>query len=186
MSTSRQLKQWSKEGIGLFFWTFAFFYSHLGLIILSLVPALFRMIQMWNELQTTVWMEIVVESARVVLFFVMIPLIAKTGVPSLFHKPFWTALSQRMTVQLQRNWPQVMLAQFIVFLIAMYWLMNTLFELLLGEWTVSMIMNVVNITQYDYDSAYNAILFFLKNMSIIPMSMAYILRMSGVGPFSEK
>lgn len=184
--TFRQLNEWSAAGIGLFFWTWMFFYSHLSLVALSLIPSTFRLIQMWNRLQTPLWMEIVVESTRVVLFFLILSLMAKTDIQALFRKEFWDNCGKSVAVHLERNWPFVFISQIVVFVVVMYWLMNILFEFILNQGTVPRTMSLLGIESYDNESAYNAMLFFIKNMTIIPMSMAYILRMCGVGTCQVK
>jgi len=53
--------------------------------------------------------------------------------------------------------------------------------MLLNRDSVGWVMPVLGISTYEYVSAYAALLFFLKNMSVIPLSMAYIAKMLGVG-----
>lgn len=179
--TFGQLKEWGVAGIGLFFWTWKFFYSHLSFVALSLIPSTFRLIQMWNKLQTPLWMEIVVESTRVILFLLILSLMAKTGIKALFQKEFWDGCGKSVALHLERNWPHVFIAQMVVFVVVMYWFMNILIEFVLTKGTVPWTMSLLGIESYDHESAYNAILFFIKNMTIIPMSMVYILRMCGIG-----
>ena len=70
-------REWFTEGAGLFLWTAAFFYTHAGFVVLSLVPASFRAVQMWRELNTPMWMEIVVELSRVVLLALILARLEK-------------------------------------------------------------------------------------------------------------
>jgi hypothetical protein len=179
--TFGQLTRSGLAGIRLFFWTWKFFYSHPSLVLLSLIPSTFRLIQMWNDLQTPLWMEIAVESARVVLFFLILSLMAKTEFRRVFRKQFWDGLGKRAGAHLERNWPHVFLAQIVVFVVLMFCLMNVVIEFVLGLGTVPRIMSLLGIESYDDESAYNALLFFIKNMTNIPMSMVYIMRMCGVG-----
>lgn len=179
--TFGQLKKWSGDGIGLFFWTWMFFYRHLSLVALSLIPSTFRLMQMWSSLQTPMWMELVVASTRVLLFLLMLSLMAGTDLRALFRQDFWDSCGKRIARHLERSWPHPIIAQIVVFVVLMYGLMNLLIEFVLNLGAVPWTMSLLGIESYEHEAAYNAILFFIKNMSIIPLSMVYILRMCGVG-----
>jgi len=133
-------REWFTEGAGLFLWTAAFFYTHAGFVVLSLVPASFRAVQMWRELNTPMWMEIVVELSRVVL-----------------------------------------LAQIAGFLLLVYGLMNGLIAVIVNEGTVRMAAEMAGFGHDKREAASNAVVYFLKNMSVIPMTMVYLARMIGFG-----
>ncbi len=175
------LKKGLLEGIRLFFWTFSFFYRHLSFIILSLLPSLFRVVQSWNQFQTPIWMEVFVEFSRVVLFFFIIAFMMNGSIQHLSQKEFWKSVQKHFEWNIRQNWPHVIIGQILIFIICLYGLMNLLFELLLNETTVQMIMILLQIEEYDQHLARESLLFFVKNMSIIPMSMVYILRMLGIG-----
>lgn len=181
----RHMKQGFMEGIRLFFWTFAFFYRHLSLVILSLVPSLFRVMQSWNQFQTPIWMEVMVEISRVVLFFLMIAIMMNRSVKDLFQRKFWESVQKNFDITIRHHWPHVIIFQILIFIICLYWLMNSLFEFLLNKATVQIIMSLIHIEEYDDLTARDSLLFFLKNMSIIPMSMVYLLRMFGIGKMNH-
>jgi hypothetical protein len=181
MATANRIGPLVREGVGLFLATFAFFYSHVSLLLLSLIPSSFRAVQMWNDLATPFWMEVVVELTRVVLFFFILARLEKTDIRQLFHKPFWAGFNIRFTAHMQRNWPHIFIAQIVAFIVLMYGLMNVLIDALVNEHTVRAAMSVLKIEDYDNELADNAVTFFLKNMSVIPMSMVYIARMCGFG-----
>lgn len=169
------------RAVHLLFWCMAFFYRHPALVLISLIPSSFRFIQMWNDLNTPVWMEVVVESTRVVLFFLMLALMSGAGFPAVFDSALWRRWQRSMKIELERNWPWAFLAQIAVFIIGLYVLLNTTLEWLLNPSFVDGAMRIAGVKSYDYDQVYTAGLFFLKNMSVIPLSMVYILRMLGAG-----
>mgnify|MGYP007126157180 CR=1 FL=1 len=168
-------------GIRLFFWSIQFFYRHPSLILLSLIPSTVRFIQMWNDLRTPFWMEIVVESTRVVLFFLIFALMSRAGLRRAFGKNLWTRWNRSLKIELERNWPLTFFAQIAVFVVGLYWLLNSTLEWLLNPAFVNGLMSVIGVEAFDYDQFFTSALFFLKNMSVIPLSMVYILRMLGVG-----
>ena len=181
MNASCRLRQWVHTGAGLFAWTFGFFYSQIWLVLLSLIPASIRAIQLWNELRTPLWMEVVVELSRVVLFVLIFARLENTTVRQLFRKEFRTGLHTRCVAYLKRSWPHNLIVQMIVFTILMYGLMNLLIDAFVNERTVEAVMGIAGFGHYEYEAASNSMVYFLKNMSIIPMTMVYIARMIGFG-----
>lgn len=166
--------------VRLLFWSISFFYRHPSLILLSLIPATFRFIQMWID-QTPIWMEVIVESARVVLFLLIIALMSQEKFKAVFTQPLWKRWNQSLKIELERNWPLTFTAQILVFIIGLYWLMNSLIEWLLNPAFISAVMSLIGVETFNYEQVYTASLFFLKNMSVIPLSIVYILRMLGLG-----
>jgi len=169
------------EGIRLFVWCISFFYRHPDLILLSLIPSTFRFIQMWNDLQTPIWMEAVVEFSRVVLFFLVIARMSCSEFKAVFNQALWRRWNHSLKIELERNWPFTFTAQIAVFVIGLYWLMNSAIEWLLNPVFVAGFMAAFGVETYHYDQIFTAALFFLKNMTVIPLSIVYILRMLGVG-----
>ena len=176
-----QLRQGLMEGIRLFFWTFAFFYRHLSLVILSLIPTSFRVMQSWHQFDTPIWMEVVVEFSRVVLFFLIIAIMLNARIKQLFQKELWQTIKKQVQNYMRQSWPYITIGQILIFIICMYGLMNFLFEFLINKESVQIIMNAISIDNYDEKIAHDTIIFFIKNLSIIPMSLVYILRMLGIG-----
>jgi hypothetical protein len=168
-------------GIRLFVWSIAFFYRHPGLVLLSLIPSTFRFIQMWNELHTPAWMEIIVESTRVLLFFYIFALMSNSKFNAVFKQAIWKRWNHSLKIELERNWPVTFMAQVLVFVIGLYWLMNSAIERLLNPSFVAWFMAIFGMETYSYDRVFTASLFFLKNMTVIPLSIVYILRTLGVG-----
>jgi hypothetical protein len=175
------IRQAVSSGVRLFFWSIGFFYRHLSLVLLSLIPSTFRFIQMWNGLNTPLWMEIAVESTRVALFLLILALMHRSGFRDVFDSKLWQRWQRSLKRELERNWPVTFLAQIAVFIIGLYVLMNTTLEWLLNPTFMKVYMALLGMKAYDYDQVYTAALFFLKNMSVIPLSMVYILRMLGAG-----
>jgi len=177
----RTIRNAVSDGVRLFVWSIGFFYRHLSLVLLSLIPSTFRFIQMWNDLNTPLWMEIAVESTRVVLFLLILALMHRSGFRDVFDSALWKRWQRSLKIELERNWPVTFLAQIAVFIIGLYVLMNTTLEWLLNPAFMKGYMVLLGMEEYDYDQVYTAALFFLKNMSVIPLSMVYILRMLGAG-----
>jgi hypothetical protein len=176
-----KIRQAFTEGIRLFFWSIAFFYRHPSLVLLSLIPSAFRFIQMWNELRTPMWMEVIVEFSRVVLFFLVIARMSGSKLNAVFNQALWKRWNHSLKIELERNWPLTFIAQMAVFVIGLYWLMNSIIEWLLNPSIVTWLMAVFGAEPLHYDQMYTACQFFLKNMSVIPLSIVYILRMLGMG-----
>ncbi|REJ12820.1 MAG: hypothetical protein C6W59_12510 [Paenibacillaceae bacterium] len=174
-------REWFTEGAGLFLWTAAFFYTHAGFVVLSLVPASFRAVQMWRELNTPMRMEIVVELSRVVLLALILARLEKLPVRLLLRKAFWNDFRTRCAAYLGRNWPHVLLAQIAGFLLLVYGLMNGLIAVIVNEGTVRMAAEMAGFGHDKREAASNAMVYFLKNMSVIPMTMVYLARMIGFG-----
>lgn len=178
---TEQFKLWIRAGTGLFLWTFAFFYGHLSLVIISLIPSTFRVLQRLQAWHAPIWMEICVEATRVVLFLLIIALMEKINVRRLFQKSYWIEFHARYTAHMKHNWPEIFIVQLIAFVVLMYVLMNGLISLIVNEYTVNAFMKITSIKHYDEKTIAECIIFFLKNMSIIPMSIVYIVRMLGFG-----
>lgn len=174
------------EGIRLLVWSISFFYRHPSLVLLSLIPSTFRFIQMWNDLYTPIWMEGMVESSRVVLFFLVIARMSKAKFQAVFQQELWKRWNYSLKIELERNWPVTFLAQLFVFVIGPYWLMNSAIEWLLHPAFVTWLMGAFGVETSLYDQMFTACLFFLKNMSVIPLSIVYILRMLGLGIHEPK
>ena len=87
----------------LVFWTAAFFYRHLSLVALSLIPSVLRAIQMWNELHTPFWMEIAVALSRVFLFALILAKMADTNLGAVFRKVFWDSWNNSLTAQIKKT-----------------------------------------------------------------------------------
>ncbi|AGA59476.1 hypothetical protein Theco_3430 [Thermobacillus composti KWC4] len=158
-----------------------FFYTHAGFVVLSLVPASFRAVQMWRELNTPMWMEIVVELSRVVLLALILARLEKLPVRLLLRKAFWNDFRTRCAAYLGRHWPHVLLAQIAGFLLLVYGLMNGLIAVIVNEGTVRMAAEMAGFGHDKREAASNAMVYFLKNMSVIPMTMVYLARMIGFG-----
>jgi len=136
---------------------------------------------MWRELNTPMWMEIVVELSRVVLLALILARLEKLPVRLLLRKAFWNDFRTRCAAYLGRNWPHVLLAQIAGFLLLVYGLMNGLIAVIVNEGTVRMAAEMAGFGHDKREAASNAMVYFLKNMSVIPMTMVYLARMIGFG-----
>lgn len=170
---------WSKTGMSTFTSTVIFFYGKLPLVLISIIPSSLRSYQMLHHLDTPVWMEIFVGLTRVLLFMLIIAWLSKNNAKELFRKEFWDRLGEVASIEMKGNWPHIFVAQLIVFFIFLYGLMNLLIQLIAGISLVPLI-GLLDIQDYEQETLRNSLIFFLKNMSVIPLSMVYVLKMCGV------
>jgi len=163
-----------------FAYTILFFYSHPSLVLVSLVPSSLRAFQMSQHLATPWWMEAVVGLARVGLFLLIIVRLSKSEIRALNDKTYWERLGKKASKVLASTWPKIFIAQLIVFIVCLYGLMNLLI-LAIVDHSLSTVMGWFSTADNDPEAFANAYLFFLKNMSVIPLSMVHMLKMLGVG-----
>jgi hypothetical protein len=173
-----------KQGLKTLFSSITFFYSHLILVVLSLIPSTFRAIQMWHELNTPVILEIIVECTRVILFILMISLLSQLHLKELFNKPVLNTLMAQWSQRLKANWPHTTLAQIAVFIIVLYFLANLLISTIVNI-TIEPLMALLKISSENLGQAEEAYRFFFKNMTIIPLAMVFTLKIFGAGPANE-
>ncbi|MBT2215711.1 hypothetical protein KK120_07740 [Virgibacillus dakarensis] len=170
--------RFGKIGLETFLSSILFFYSHLSLVLISLIPSFTRAYQMWN-LQSPIWLEVIVELTRVILLLLIISIMSKSNANELRQREFWERLGKSCSIQMKKNWPYGFLAQIIVFVVFLFGLGNLLIRLIVSGSLIP-IIEMSGIKSYEYATAYNAYLYFLKNMSVIPLAMVYILKMCGV------
>lgn len=180
------LWRYGKYGMDTLLSSICFFYSHVTLLLISLIPSCIRAFQMWNHLQVPILFEVIVESARIILFLFMICLMSKAKIKSLLEKDFWQRLRDSCSMHLQKNWPLVFIAQIVIFVLFLYGLGNLMINTIVNS-SLSTILDMLKINSVEHaaDSAHNAYLYFLKNMSIIPISLVYMLNMFGVKQTKE-
>lgn len=82
---------------------------------------------------------------------------------------FRREFGERCSVQFSRDRPGVFIAQLAVFQWATRLLLDPFIQL-------------PGLQTEDRSAAHDALLFFLKNMSVIPLSMVYVLHMAGLRP----
>jgi hypothetical protein len=175
------LWHYGKHGMDTLLSSISFFYSHATFLLISLIPSCIRAYQMWNRMQVPVLFEIIVELARVFLFLFMICLMSKAKIKSLLEKDFWQRLRDSCSTHLQKNWPNVFIAQIVIFVLFLYGLGNFVLNTIVNI-SLPAIFDMLKINTADHaaDSARSACVFFLKNMSIIPISLVFMLNMFGV------
>lgn len=177
-----ELLRYGKTGLNTLVDSITFFYRHVSLLIISLIPAGIRLYQMWNELKTPFWLEVIVEIARLFLCLVMIAYLTNANWQTMRKKRFWKQLATTCSFHLQKHWPHVFLAQIAVFFICLYAIGNLAVTMVV-QLSLVPILNLLNIaaTEHALEAGHNAYVFFLKNMSIIPLTIVYMLNMFGVG-----
>lgn len=176
-----QFGQLAREGARLIFGAFSFFYRHPVLVVLSLIPSTFRVVQRVQDFDAAFWMEAVVEGTRVLLFVLIIARLERVGVLRLTQKEFWAGYNLRFTSCMSRNWPRVTIAQIVAFIVIMYALMNMLLQWIVNEHTVAAVEDLIGARWGDRTVIVESVMFFLKNMSIIPLSIVCVARMCGFG-----
>ncbi|ARA98188.1 MULTISPECIES: hypothetical protein [Geobacillus] len=171
--------KYGKIGLETFGASILFFYSHLSLLLISLVPSLSRAFQMLMD-ESPIWLEVIVTLTRVFLFLMMISLMSKSNLNELKEKQFWDKLMQSCSTYFNKNWPYGFISQMIVFIVLLTGLGNLLIILISGLFTST--LEWLDIKPAEPTAAYDACVYFLKNMSVIPLALVYVLKMCGVKP----
>lgn len=174
-----EVLRYRKIGMETLLTSIKFFYSHISLLCVSLIPSVIRAIQMLNP-AAPFWLEGIVFITRCFLFVLIIIMMTKSKINDLRDKNFWDKLGHSASIQFQKNWPYGFLAQIIVFLVLLYGVGN-LFIMLLS-WLFSSNAGLIGIQSTDSNALYNACIYFLKNMSVIPLTLVYIVYISGLRP----
>lgn len=174
-----EVLRFGKIGLVTFQSSVLFFYSHLSLLFISLVPALSRAFQMWMP-ESPIWLELIVGLTRVFLFLLMISIMTKSSFSELKKRKFWNKLIHSCSTYFNKNWPYGFISQIIVFIVLLYGLGNLIIILISGLLTP--VIELLGIKPYDPTATYDACVYFLKNMSVIPIALVYVLKMCGVKP----
>ncbi len=169
-----------KYGLNTLLSSIQFFYRHLSLVFLSLIPSSLRAYQMWNPANAPFWIGIIVELARIILVLCIICFISKASIKTLRSKAFWNKFGNLLAAQLKNNWPHRFIAQIVIFIAILYGFGNFLLAGI--SKAVIPFIDVQRFESYDPSNAYNACLFFLKNMSIIPLAIVYLFKVCGLKP----
>lgn len=165
-----------KVGVETLLNSIKFFYSHLTLLLVSLIPSTIRAIQMLHE-DTPVLLEGVVFITRIFLFIIIIIIMTKSNLHELRNKSFWDKITNSSANEFKKNWPYGFLAQIIVFVVFLFGIGNLLIVLF-----SHLFVEIISFPSFDTDAVYNASVYFLKNMSVIPLTMVYIIYICGLKP----
>ncbi|MEI3613134.1 hypothetical protein [Pseudogracilibacillus sp. SO30301A] len=177
---SSEILQFGKSGLKTLLASIVFFYSHLSLILIALIPSLIRAFQMLND-QSPIWLEVIVELTRLLLILVMICMMSKQSIKNIGDKEYWNRLGKQCSLHFKRNWPYHFTAQIIVFIVLLFGLGNLLIKIIVSGSLTPMI-EILGFKSFGYKESYNAYLFFLKNMTVIPLAIVFILKMCGIKP----
>ncbi len=172
-----EILRFCKIGIETFLSSIQFFYGHMILLIISFVPSLIRAFQMWFQ-DTPLWLEVIVGLARVLLFLVIISIMSNHALSELRQKKCWEKIAQTCSLQFEKNWPYGFISQIFAFIILLYGLGNLLIVLFSSLVISALEWSGINIT--NPTALYNAWIYFLKNMSVIPLAIVFILKMCGM------
>lgn len=171
-----EVLRYGKVGLNSLRSSIKFFYSHLSLVLLSLVPSFTRAFQMWNE-TTPFWSEAIVGLARVLLAIFIVSFASKISIKAMLDKKKWESFITICTQRFNKNWPKGFLAQIIVFIVFLYGLGNLLIIFLSS--LIVPTLNLVGVEVQNTSTFYNASVYFLKNISIIPLTIVFVLILCG-------
>ena len=178
-------EKWLKPGLNTLIRCIRFFYGHPILVLIAFIPASTRFYQMWLDLNTPVWVEVLTETTRLVLFLMIVSILSKVPFKHVFYRDFWNGVGKNCTLILNKHWPAIMLSQFIVFIIVLYGLMNIFINIIVNI-SLGPVSESFNIEDSKTASLKNALLFFLKNISVIPLAMTYMVMVFGLYHPSKK
>lgn len=168
--------RFSKIGLETCFTATKFFYSHFSLLFVSFISASIRAFQMLYE-DAPFSLEGVVVLARCFLFILIISKLTGVKINKLKNKDLWDKLGKTWAVQFNKNWPYGFLSQIIVFLALLFGLGNLIITLLSRLFVTT--LEFMDFPINDLDGAYHASVYFLKNMSVIPLTIVYMLYVCG-------
>lgn len=177
-----QTNRFVKIGLETFLTSLYFFYSHGSLVLLSLIPSLTRAIQMWYS-ETPLWSEAIVGTTRVFLFLFIVTALTRSSLHQLKDNAFWNKLLQSCSRHFEINWPHGVISQIIAFIILLYGIGNGL--IILASTLFISAMDTLGVNLADTAAAKDACIYFLKNMSVIPLAIVFILKMLGVKPVKD-
>lgn len=177
MMKSLNFPYWSKVGLRTMSTSMRFFYGHTTLIIISLVPSLSRAMQMLY-FHHSILLELIVTVTRIALFLFIISYMTKTPLAKLTNGDFWAKLLQTSSKRFEHYWPYGTIVQLIVFVVFLFGVANGLIYIFshLFIYTIQQMYG----GNIPLDALHNASVYFLKNMSVIPLSLVYIAMMFGV------
>src|SRR5699024_608046 len=183
MMRTSEVLQFGRSGLNTLLASIIFFYSHLTLISIAFIPSFIRAFQMWSH-PSSIWLEIIVVLTRVLLVLMMISMMAEQSIKSIRYKKFWDSLGKQCSLHVKKNWPYRFTAQIIVFIVLLFGLGNLLITCIVGGSLIP-IIEILDVKSFEYSAAYDAYLFFLKNMTVIPLAIIFILKMCGVKPTDD-
>lgn len=136
---------------------------------------------MWHEMRTPAILEAIVEAVRILLFCCMISFMVKVPLGQLFQKHVWETIGTACSLHLKNSWPNRFLAEIAIFVLFLYGLGNGLLAAI-AHLAQPVVLNLLDIpeTEQAAKAVYNACLYFLKNMSVIPLTPVYMLFMLGI------
>ncbi|WP_251283885.1 hypothetical protein [Cytobacillus sp. AMY 15.2] len=132
---------------------------------------------MWTS-DTHFWLEGIVGITRAFLFLLIISIMTGANIRELQHKSFWEKLANSCSNTFNKNWPYGFIAQITAFIVLLYGLGNGIIIIISALFIP--FITWMGISPQDPNAAYNACVYFLKNLSVIPLAMVYILNICGV------
>ncbi|WP_228409487.1 hypothetical protein [Radiobacillus deserti] len=135
---------------------------------------------MLQNLDTPLILELVVESTRIIMFVLMVPLLEKREYAVIKQKTFWDELLASASLKLKNNFPHIFIAQLVIYILILAVLGNVLIRILVNS-SFLYIIELFSLDGYAESAVYHAYLYFLKNISIIPLTMVFVLKVIGVG-----
>lgn len=158
------------------------FYGHVSILLLAFIPSFIRAFQMLQNLETPFILEIIVQITRLTMFIIMISLLENRTFDAIKRKEFWDEVLSNASIKLKEHFPRVFIAQFVIFILLLAGLGNFIIEIVV-QYSLSNIVELLNLKGYDEQAVHDAYVYFLKNMSVIPLAMVYVLKVFGIGEY---
>lgn len=177
MMTNLNFTYWSRVGFHTLFTSIRFFYKHGTLLIISLIPAFCRAIQMLS-FNNSILLEGIVSIARITLFVFILSFLTKVPLHKLKSNEFWTKLFHLSSKKFEKYWPYGVVAQIIVFIVFLFGVGNGLIYLI-SHLFIHIVQPYI-IGGIEVTALYYASVYFLKNISVIPLALVYIVHLFGV------
>jgi len=171
MSLSDQLQL----AAGLLVWSTGFYFFHLVLIAISIIPSAIRVAQMLNRRYlTSPALEAIAGLSRVVLVFAIISVGAHVSSEALFSGQALTVLWYNAFMFATEHW-EAIIVQVILFSL-LFGLLNLLIRRAVTRMAATAYVQRRIGESGDTSAIQDAVLFLIKNAVIIPVSLVYMLR----------
>ena len=162
--------------VNLLIWSIGFYFSHLLLIAISIIPSAIRMSQMLNKRYLTSHaLDAIAGLSRVVLVFAIIGVGAQVSSEALFSGQALAVLLYSSFIFATEHWGEILVQS--VFFGLVFGLLNLLITFAIKRVVASRHVERLASAGRDISALGEAVRFVIKNAIVIPISLAYLLRM---------
>jgi hypothetical protein len=162
--------------VGLLVWSIGFYFSHLLLIAISIIPAAIRMAQMLNKKYlTSPLLEAITGLSHVVLVFAIIGVGAQVSSEALFSGQALAILLYNAFVFAKEHWGEILVQS--AFFGLLFGLLNLLIAFGIKRVAASDQVERLAGAGGDVSALGEATRFVIKNAIVIPLSLVYLLGM---------